>query len=46
MKHCHRHILSEHFENEFKCNVKEFGHENMIRDGYKLIIENNMDILF
>lgn len=44
--HCHRHILSEQFEKEFKCVVKEFGHENMIRSGYKLIIENNMDILF
>ncbi len=44
--HCHRHILAEHFENEFKTVVKEFGHENMIRDNYKLILENNMDILF
>ena len=44
--HCHRHLLAEHFENEFKCEVKEFGHENMIRDGYKLMVANNTDILF
>jgi uncharacterized protein YeaO (DUF488 family) len=43
---CHRHILAEHFENEFKTIVEEFGTKNMIRDGYKLIIENNTDILF
>lgn len=43
---CHRHILAENFEEEFKTVVKEWGHENMIRSNYKLIIENNTDILF
>lgn len=44
---CHRHILSENFEEEFKCKVKEFGFEKMIKDKkYKLVIDNNMDILF
>lgn len=44
--HCHRHILSEHFEKEFKTEVKEYGYENMVRDNYKLTLANNMDILF
>ena len=44
--HCHRHILAEHFENDFKCSVKEFGHEHMIRDNYRLINSSSLDILF
>lgn len=43
---CHRFILSEHFEKEFKTEVKEYGYENMVRDNYKLTLANNMDILF
>lgn len=45
--HCHRHILAETFEEEFKTVVKEFGYNNMIRTtDYRMIVENNMDILF
>ncbi len=44
---CHRHILAESIELEFKTIVKEFGFEKMTRTkDYKLMIENNMDILF
>jgi hypothetical protein len=44
---CHRHILGESIENEFKTIVKEWGFEKMARTkDYKLVIENNMDILF
>jgi len=45
--HCHRHILAESFEEEFKTEVKEFGFENMVRTSdYNMMIENNTDILF
>lgn len=43
---CHRHILAESFEEEFKTTVKEYGYENYVRNNYRTEIENNMDILF
>ena len=45
--HCHRQILAEDFEEQFKCEVKEYGFENTIRtSNYNMMIKNNTDILF
>lgn len=43
---CHRHILAEHFENEFNCVVPELGCEHMVRSNHKMVVENNTNILF
>lgn len=43
---CHRFILAESIENEFKTKVLEYGFENHHRNNYRLEIENNSDILF
>ncbi len=43
---CHRHILAESIENEFKIIVKEYGYQQYVRSNYKLIMVNNAGILF
>lgn len=42
---CHRHILAESIENEFKTNVNEIGYEKFVRVDYKLV-NNSTDFLF
>lgn len=43
---CHRQILAENVEETFKTKVDEFGHEDKMRNNYRMEIENNMDLLF
>lgn len=43
---CHRHILAESIETEFKTNVEEIGFENYDRIGYKMEPKFNTDFLF
>ena len=43
---CHRHILAESLENEFKTKVVEHGFEDCIRDNYKLKQPISADFLF
>lgn len=43
---CHRFILAESIEQEFKTTVQEWGIEKMIRQDYRMVVESSCDILF
>ena len=43
---CHRHILAESIENEFKTKVVEHGYEDYERNNYKLQQPVSADFLF
>ena len=43
---CHRQILAESIENEFKTTVQEFGHDKYDRIDYRMKAQMNTDFLF
>lgn len=43
---CHRHIVSEAIEKEFRTEVQEFGHPNHERTMYRMRPKANTDFLF
>lgn len=43
---CHRHILAEDIEKEFRTEVQEYGHPNHERTMYRMRPKANTDFLF